>query len=82
METYIVRVKSKKKIKEAEKLLKSFSFLEVKKEKHFKPFTARERKRINGLKEAFREVNLHMKGKLKLKTLQELIDELSDNTNS
>ncbi|GEM_PF-5310167 len=81
METYIVRVKTKRKAKEAERLLKSISFLEVSREKHFKPFTAKERKIIKGFREAFRDIELHLKGKKKLKTLQELIDELSDNSN-
>jgi hypothetical protein len=53
----------------------------VSREKHFKPFTAKERKIIRGFREAFRDIELHRKGKKKLKTLQELIDELSDNSN-
>jgi len=82
METYIVRVKSKEKAKLAEKLLKSYSFLSVSKEKHFRPFTPQEKKLIRGFREAFNDIELHQKGKKKLKTLQELINELSDNNNS
>jgi hypothetical protein len=78
METFIVRVKSKSKVKLAEKLLKSFDFLEVSKEKNFKPFTPKEKKIIKGFKEAFADIDLNLKGKKKLKTLQELIDELQD----
>lgn len=78
METYIVRVKSKSKAKLTEKLLKSFDFLEVSREKHFKPFTPQEKKIIRGFRDAFNDIELNLKGKKKLKTIQELIDELQD----
>ena len=41
-----------------------------------KNFTAKERKILADLEDATSEVNLHKKGKIKLKTLQQVLDEL------
>ena len=41
-----------------------------------KNFTAKEKKILADLEEAANQVNLHKKGKIKLKTLQQVLDEL------
>lgn len=41
-------------------------------------FTTEEREWIDGLKEALNEVELHQQGKIKLKSLDQLINELQD----
>lgn len=41
-----------------------------------KPLTAEQQEWVNGLKESLHQVELHQQGKIKLKTLDELIDEL------
>ena len=51
-------------------LLKNFSFVKA------KPFNSEKERILNGLREAIEEVKLHKQGKIKLKTAQELLDEL------
>ncbi len=53
------------------KVLKSLSFV-----KNAKPMSAASAKVWEDLKEAAKEVRLHKQGKIKLKTAQELLDEL------
>jgi hypothetical protein len=73
METLIVRIKQKNKSSFTKELLRSFNFLEVKEEKKF---TAAEKKMIKNLSLAFKDVELSIAGKKKLKTLEEVLDEL------
>lgn len=54
-------------------LLKYMEFVEVVEPKNF---TAKEKKILADLEEAANQVNLHKKGKIKLKTLQQVLDEL------
>jgi hypothetical protein len=60
------------------RLLKSFTFVEVKKTKTVEEFTptAEQLEWVEGLKSALHEVELHQQGKKKLQTLDELINEL------
>ncbi len=73
METLIVRIKQKNKSSFTKELLNSFNFLEVKEEKKF--ITA-EKKMIKNFSSAFKDVELSISGKKKLKTLEEVLDEL------
>lgn len=43
-----------------------------------KEFTAEEREWIDGLKDALEQVELHQQGKIQLKSLDQLTDELQD----
>ena len=72
METLVIQIKDKKKSQFVKELLSSFDFLEVKKEAKQKPLTKREKE----LKEALADVQLSLSGKKKLKTLDELLNEL------
>ena len=73
METLIVRIKRKNKSAFTKELLKSFDFLDVKEEKNF---TAIEKKLIKNFSSAFKDIELGVSGKKKLKTLEEVLDEL------
>jgi hypothetical protein len=74
MTEILVRIKNKRKVSFIKELLQSFSFVELKEmEKEFSPG---DKKLLRGLKQSFKEVKLHQQGKLKLKTFQQLIDEL------
>jgi len=73
METLIIRIKKKNKSAFTKELLKSFNFLEVKEERKF---NAAERKMIKNLSDAFKDVELSLAGKKKLKTLDEVLNEL------
>lgn len=55
-------------------LLQSFNYIELKELE--KEFTPAEKKLLKGLKQSFREIKLAEQGKIKLKTLQQLLDEL------
>lgn len=44
--------------------------------KAIKPMTPNEKKFVKGLTQAFKEMNEHIAGKRKLKTLKEVLDEL------
>lgn len=46
------------------------------KTKAIKPMSPKEKKFVNGLTQAFKEMNEHIAGKRKLKTLKEVLDEL------
>lgn len=45
-----------------------------------KKYTPEQQEWIDDFREALHEVELHQQGKIKLKTAQELLDELSDNS--
>ena len=70
-----MRVKNKSKIPFLKELLNHMEFVEVL-EPDNKRLTAREKKILEGLEEAVEQVNLHKKGKGKLKTIQQVLDEL------
>ena len=53
------------------KVLKSFTFI-----KKIKPMSIEASKLLNELTDAAKEVRLHKEGKLKLKTAQDLLNEL------
>lgn len=60
------------------KVIKAFSFVKIEKTKTVKEFvpTPEQLEWVEGLKSALEEVEEHQQGKKKLKTLDELIDEL------
>jgi hypothetical protein len=60
------------------RLVKSFSFVKIEKTKTIKDFipTTEQLEWVEGLKSALNEVELHQQGKIQLKTLDELLDEL------
>jgi hypothetical protein len=57
------------------KLLKHMEFVEVI-EPSAKSLSARQKYLLEGLEHAVEQVNLHRKGKVKLKPVQQLLDEL------
>lgn len=75
MEQLILHIKNKSKIPFLKELLKHMEFVEVI-EPVQKKLTAKEKKILEGLEEAVDQVNLHKKGKAKLKTIQQVLNEL------
>ena len=73
MEHLILNISNKSKIPFLKELLKHMEFVEVVEPKNF---TAKEKKILSDLDEAVTQINLHKKGKIKLKTLQQVLDEL------
>ena len=73
MEHLILNVKNKSKLPFLKELLKHMEFVEV---VDPKKYTAKEKQILSDLEEAVEQVNLHKKGKLKLKTIQQVLDEL------
>jgi hypothetical protein len=59
-------------------LIKNFDFVKVKDEPTIdgKKLTREQIEFVNGLREALNDVELHMQGKKKLKTIDQLLDEL------
>lgn len=88
MEHILIKIKDKNKTELLIEVLSKFDFLEIetnintnkegvrKKKAPEKAFTTEQQKFIHGLKQAFNEVELHQKGKLKLKTFDDFIKEL------
>jgi cephalosporin-C deacetylase-like acetyl esterase len=74
MTEILVRIKNRRKVSFIKELLRSFSYVELK--DFEKEFTPAEKKVLKGLKQSFKEVKLAEQGKIKLKTLQQLLDEL------
>lgn len=74
MTEILIRIKNRRKVSFIKELLSSFNYVELKELE--KEFTPAEKRMIKGLKQSFKEIKLHQQGKIKLKTLQELIDEL------
>ena len=73
MEQLILNIKNKSKLNLLIELIKHLDFVEVAKApKH----TAKEKKILDDLDQAVAQVNLHKKGKTKLKSLQQVLDEL------
>ena len=75
MEHLILHVKNKSKIPFLKELLKHMEFVEVI-EPGSKKLTGKEKKILKGLEEAVQQANLHKKGKVDLKTIQQVLDEL------
>lgn len=73
MEQLILNIKNKSKIPFLKEILKRMEFVEVVEPKNY---TAKEKQILSDLDEAVAQVNLHKKGKIKLKTLQQVLDEL------
>ena len=72
MEQLILNIKKKEKIPFLKELLKHMDFVEV-----VEPSKKEKKKKIlDDLEEAVEQVNLHKKGKAKLKSLQQVLDEL------
>ena len=57
-------------------LAKELDFIVVDEKKTAKKLTAKQKKWMNDFQTALNEVDLHTKGKIKLKTAQQLLDEL------
>lgn len=75
MEQLILKVKDKKKMPFLKQLLKHMDFVEVI-ERPAKKLTAREKEILDDIEESVEQVKLHLAGKIKLRPLQELLDEL------
>ncbi len=75
MEQLILKVKDKKKMPFLKQLLKHMDFVEVV-ERPAKKLTAREKEILDDIEESVEQVKLHLAGKIKLRPLQELLDEL------
>jgi hypothetical protein len=74
MTEILIHIKNRRKVSFIKELLGSFNYVELKElEKEFNPA---EKRMIRGLKQSFKEIKLHEQGKIKLKPLQELLDEL------
>ena len=73
MEHLILNIRNKNKVPFLKELLKHMEFVEVVEPKKF---TAKEKKILADMDEAVAQVNLHKKGKVKLKTLQQVLNEL------
>ena len=73
MEHLILNIKDKNKLSFLKELLEHMDFVEV-----VAPvkFTAKEKEILKDLDDAVTQVNLHNKGKIKLKTVQQVLDEL------
>jgi hypothetical protein len=57
-------------------LIKELDFVVVDKKSTEKKLTAKQKKRVNDLRTALNEVDLHTQGKIQLKTAEQLLDEL------
>lgn len=74
MEKLQIEIKNKKKVKFIKELLSSFDYITVEKKNDIRKKAVSKRKKE--LKESFNEVKLHQQGKKKLKTLDEVLNEL------
>ncbi len=75
MEQLILKVKNKRKMPFLKELLNHMDFVEVV-EPVEKKLTKREMEILDDIEESVEQVKLHMAGKIKLRPLQELLDEL------
>lgn len=75
MEKLILKVKDKRKMPFLKQLLKHMDFVEVV-QPPAKKLTAREKEILDGIEESVEQVKLHIAGKIKLRPIQELLDEL------
>ncbi len=73
MEQLILNIKNKNKLPFLKELLKRMEFVEV---IESKKMAAKETKILSGLEAAVEQANLHKQGKIKLKTIQQVLNEL------
>ncbi len=73
MERLILDIKNKSKVPFLKELLKHLEFVKVVEPRNF---TAKEKKILTDMDDAVEQVNLHKKGKIKLKSIQQVLDEL------
>jgi hypothetical protein len=73
MEHLSLSIKNKKKLPFLKELLKHMEFVEVVEPQKY---TAKEKKILSDLEEGVRQVTMHKAGKVKLKTIQQVLDEL------
>ena len=73
MSHLILNIKDQSKLSFLMELLNRMEFVEVVEPKRF---TSKEKKILADLDEAIDQVKLHQEGKIKLKTIQEVLDEL------
>ena len=75
MEQLIIKIKNKKEIPFLKKLLKQMDFVEVV-DPSSKKKKSRKKEILDEIEESVEQVKLHLDGKIKLRPLQELLDEL------
>ncbi|MEO8568230.1 MAG: hypothetical protein ABI419_03820 [Ginsengibacter sp.] len=75
MEQIIIKIKDKKKIPFLKQLLKQMDFIEVV-DSSAKKRKSRKKEILDGIEESVEQVKLHLEGKIKLRPLHELLDEL------
>lgn len=73
MSHLILNIKDQSKLTFLMELLNRMEFVEIVEPKKF---TSKEKKILADLDEAVNQVKLHQEGKIKLKTIQEVLDEL------
>lgn len=76
MTQLILNIKNDSKLPFLKELLKRMEFVEVIDPASKKKLTAKEKKILKGLEDAVEQVNLHKQGKIKLKTVQQVLNEL------
>ncbi len=75
MEQIIIKIKDKKKLPFLKQLLKQMDFIEIM-DPSAKRKKSRKKEILDGIGESVEQVQLHLEGKIKLRPLQELLDEL------
>lgn len=75
MEQIILKIKNKKKVPFLKELLKQFDFVEII-DSSSKKRKSRKEEILDGIEESVEQVKQHVAGKIKLRPLQELLDEL------
>lgn len=76
MEEIILKIKNKKKIPFLKELLKQFDFVEVVNPRSKKNNPSKKKEILDEIEESVEQVKRHIAGKIKLRPLQELLDEL------
>ena len=74
METFQIEIKNKKKVRFIKELLASFDYVTVENKNNSRKKAVDKKKKE--FKKAFNDVKLHQQGKNKLKTLDEVLNEL------
>ncbi|HEY5405552.1 MAG TPA: hypothetical protein VIJ92_00630 [Ginsengibacter sp.] len=75
MEQIILKIKNKKKVPFLKELLKQFDFVEII-DSSSKKRKSKKEEILDGIEESVEQVKQHIAGKIKLRPLQELLDEL------
>jgi len=76
MTQLILNIRNDSKLPFLKELLKRMEFVEGIDPAGKKKLTAKEKKILKGLEDAVQQVNLHKQGKIKLKTVQQVLNEL------